>query len=217
MPETRIVLLGPPGVGKGTQAKLLSLSRGVPAIATGDMLRAAAQSGSDLGRRAQEYMVRGDLVPDEVIISVMEERLCLPNGDAGFLLDGFPRTVPQAEALDRILDNKGKTLTAVISLIALEEVIVQRISGRLMCSNCASVFHRELNPPAESGVCDVCQGRIVVREDDKPEAVRRRLKVYAEKTAPLLDYYREQRVLREVDASADADTVHTALEAALKR
>ena len=211
----RLVLIGPPGVGKGTQARLLSLRKRITAIATGDMLRAAVESDTELGRRANDYMKKGELVPDEVMIAVVEERLSQTDTENGFLLDGFPRTVPQAVSLDGILERQGKALDAAVSLNSDESVIVERISGRLVCGNCGAVFHEKTNPPVSFGTCDVCHERLAVREDDQPNAVRRRLAVYREKTAPLEDHYLSASILHKVEAKGEIEQVYKAIEEAL--
>jgi adenylate kinase len=211
----RIVLMGPPGVGKGTQAGGIAQRFSIPAIATGDMLRAAVEAGTEVGKRAQEYMLRGDLVPDEVIIACVAERLAMPDAQRGFLLDGFPRTVPQAEALDRLLEDLGLTLDAVIALEADEEVIVERLSGRLTCPNCGAIFHAKSNPPKAEGVCDSCGSNLTVRDDDEPEAIRNRLRVYSEKTAPLKGYYNGSGRLKSVDGAGAPSAVAAGIASAL--
>ncbi len=212
----RLVLLGPPGVGKGTQAKLIALRMNVPTISTGEMLRAAVDAKTELGIKANEFMSGGNLVPDDIIIGLIEKRLEERDVASGFLLDGFPRTVPQAEALTNLLKSKKKELTAVLAFTASEEAVVARIGGRLTCRNCNAVFHETNNPPKSPGTCDVCSSRLVVREDDQPEAVRRRLEVYEAKTAPLFDYYEKQGLLRMIDASGNVDAVYAKVEALLK-
>lgn len=209
-------MLGPPGVGKGTQAKLISLRMNVPAISTGDMLRAAVEAKTELGIKAGETMKGGNLVPDEVIIGLIKDRLEMPDVANGFLLDGFPRTVAQAEALNNLLAAKNMQLTAVLAFTAPTELVVERIGGRLTCRNCGAVFHQITNPPKSGGTCDVCSSRLTVREDDQPEAVRHRMEVYEEKTAPLFDFYEKQGVLRLLDASGPVDVVYAKVEALLK-
>jgi adenylate kinase len=215
MPVRRLVMVGPPGVGKGTQAKLISLRRRLPILATGDMLRSAVADKSELGSKAAEYMSKGELVPDDVIIEVVAERLRMPELSNGFLLDGFPRTVPQAQALDNKLAEGGLSLDAVLALAAAPSVVIERIAGRLVCPNCKAVYHESAKPPRESGLCDVCSTPLIVREDDQPEAVRKRLAVYEESTAPLLDYYRSRGVLLDIDATGDVETVYSRIEEAL--
>lgn len=211
----RIVLLGCPGVGKGTQAKLIALRKGVRQIATGDILRQEVEQGTELGLLAQEYMDRGDLVPDEIIINMMQTHLQAADEVGGFLLDGFPRTVEQARALDQYLVSTGKSLDHVIALSAPDEVVVHRLSGRLTCNNCGGTYHETIRQPRNFGTCDVCGGRLQIRSDDDPEAVRTRLQVYAERSAPLLDYYRSQGLLRDVDASGEVEEVYALIEKVL--
>jgi adenylate kinase len=212
-----LVLLGPPGVGKGTQAKLLQERLGVPQISTGDLLREAVARATPIGLKAKTYMDAGELVPDDVIIGIVEERLAKPDAREGFLLDGFPRTVPQAEALAALLDKHSIPLDAVLALEGNEETLVRRLSGRRVCSSCAATYHVDNAPPKVEGVCDQCSGSLIVRDDDRPEAIRNRLQVYARSTAPLLDFYRERGQLLTVDASGTAAEVFEAVWAALNR
>jgi adenylate kinase len=206
----RIVLLGPPGVGKGTQARRLSEQYRIPMIATGDMLRAAMAAETPLGVEAKEYMARGDLVPDAVIIGVVAERLSQPDATDGFLLDGFPRTLGQAEALQDLLHDKGTPLDVAIALEAPDDVIVERLSGRLTCRECANIFG-----PTEGKTCPTCAGQLYVREDDQPEAILRRLDVYRKSTEPLIDFYRDKGVLKIVRGDRSRDEVASSVEAAL--
>lgn len=212
----RIVLLGMPGVGKGTQAKLLSLRKGLTQIATGDLLRQEVENGTELGRLAKEYMDQGELVPDQVIIGMMEKHLEEAEARGGYLLDGFPRTVQQAIALDEHLERNGKRLDYALALVAPEEEVVSRLAGRLTCVNCGATYHETNNPPKTFGVCDVCSSRLQTRPDDEPEAVRNRLRVYLEKSAPLLDYYREKSILREIHASGTIEEVYDRIESVLE-
>ncbi|MGQ9456601.1 MAG: adenylate kinase [Armatimonadota bacterium] len=198
----RIVLFGPPGSGKGTQASILEAEYGAVHISTGDILREAVAKGSEMGLRAKSYMDRGELVPDEVVIAIARERLSSVGND-GFVLDGFPRTIPQAEALDTVLGDLGKPLEAVVNLDVDQEELIRRLSGRRVCSRCGEVYHLESNPPREAGRCDKCGGDLVQREDDKPEAIKNRLEVYREQTAPVLDYYRSKGLLRDVVAEGE--------------
>lgn len=211
----RIVLLGCPGVGKGTQAKLIALRKGIRQIATGDILRQEVDNETELGKLAKEYMDRGDLVPDQVIINMMRSHLQAADEEGGYLLDGFPRTVEQARALDEYLSSSGKSIDYVIALTAPEDSVVERLSGRLTCNNCGATYHEKSRPPRNFGSCDVCGGRLQVRSDDDPEAVRNRLRVYEERSAPLLDYYRSQGLLVEVDASGDVEEVFALIEKVL--
>lgn len=207
MSDLNFILLGPPGSGKGTQGERLQQDLELPYYATGDILRAAVKEGTEVGLAAKEYMDRGDLVPDEVIIGVIAERLEGGEAEKGFILDGFPRTVPQAEALDAKLVELGRQLTAVIMIDVDDEAIVHRLGGRRVCAEKGHVYHVDFNPPAEEGVCDIDGSELFVRDDDKPDVIRHRLDQYHEKTAPLVDYYRKQALLNRVDGSADPDEV----------
>lgn len=202
-----LILLGPPGGGKGTQGERLQEDLELPYYATGDILRAAVRDQTEIGKAAKEYMDRGDLVPDDVIIGVIAERLESGEADHGFILDGFPRTVPQAEALDRKLSELGRQLTAVVLIDVSDEEIVHRLSGRRVCVDAGHVYHVDFNPPATEGVCDIDGSELIVRDDDEPEVVRNRLVQYHEKTAPLVDFYRKQALLNRVDGSQDPDRV----------
>lgn len=201
------MLLGPPGVGKGTQAAKLAERYGVPHISTGDALREAVQKGTKVGLKAKSYMERGALVPDEVVIGIIGERLAQPDCRKGFILDGFPRTVNQAEALDDILKSMGTDLDAVLHITAPDQVIVERLSGRRTCRRCGRVYHIATMPPKRDGICDICGGELYQREDDKPEAIAKRLQVYREQTAPLVDYYRRRGKLVEIDGSKSVEEV----------
>ncbi len=202
-----LILLGPPGSGKGTQGERLQEDLELPYYATGDILRAAVRDQTGIGKAAKEFMDRGDLVPDEVIIGVIAERLESGEADHGFILDGFPRTVPQAEALDQKLGELGRQLTAVVLIDVSDEEIIRRLSGRRVCLDAGHVYHVDFNPPASEGVCDIDGSELIVRDDDKPEVVRHRLDQYHEKTSPLVAYYRKQALLNEVDGSQDPDRV----------
>src|SRR4051812_33563770 len=207
MSEQNLVLLGPPGSGKGTQGERLQEDLRLPYYATGDILRAAVRDETELGRSAQEYMDRGDLVPDEVIVGVIAERIDSPEAADGFLLDGFPRTTPQAEALDAKLDQLGRAVTAVLLIDVGDEEVVRRLGGRRTCAENGHVFHVEFNPPEAEGVCDIDGSELIVRDDDKPEVIRKRLQTYHEKTEPLVDYYDRRSVLRRIDGTAAPDEV----------
>lgn len=204
MAKTKLMMLGPPGAGKGTQAQRLADEFGIPQISTGDMLRSARRKGTELGNEAAKYMDAGELVPDEVVIGIVKERLSEPDAEGGFILDGFPRTVGQAEALGEM----GVELEAVLNIEVSEEEVVRRLGGRLSCPNCGATFHEEFKAPAEEGVCDECGAELVKRPDDRPEAIRERLKAYHGKTAPLVDYYRDQGVLIDVEGEGSPDEVY---------
>ena len=212
-----LILLGPPGAGKGTQAKRLEQAHGVLQLATGDMLRAAVASGSALGQRVKAIMESGRLVPDDIIIEMISERIAEPDCARGFILDGFPRTVPQAEALDRMLAAQGKKLDHVILMEVDEPALVERIAGRFSCRKCGASYHERFKRPAVEGVCDVCSAAdLVHRADDRPEAVATRLDAYRNQTAPILPYYRARGILRTVDGMADIDAVTRQIEAVLR-
>ncbi len=208
----RVIFLGPPGAGKGTQAAKIREKYEVAHISTGDILRANVKEGTELGRKASEYMNAGKLVPDEVIIGMMKERLQERDCTKGFILDGFPRTVPQAEALDRLLADLGLDLDATILFNVDDEIVVERLSGRRMCRKCGAIYHVTFHPTRVEGVCDVCGGEIYQRDDDREEVIRNRLAVYHDQTAPLIDYYRGKKLLRDVDAGGSSDAVLHVLE-----
>jgi adenylate kinase len=203
----RLVLVGPPGAGKGTQAKYLAKHFGIPAISTGDIFRANVMQKTELGLQAKRYMDAGDLVPDEVTIAMVRDRLNDEDAESGFLLDGFPRTVPQAEALKDILSELGTPLDAVLELKVDDEEVVRRLSGRRTCRQCGHVWHQEFDPPRHDGVCDKCGGELFQRDDDQPETIRRRLEVYNENTAPLVGYYDDQGLLVAIEATGPVDGV----------
>jgi adenylate kinase len=207
MPELNLVLLGPPGSGKGTQGERLQEDLRLPYYATGDILRAAVRDETELGRTAKEYMDRGDLVPDDVIVGVIAERIDSPEALDGFILDGFPRTIPQAEALDTKLEELGRAVPAVMLIDVPDEEVVRRLGGRRTCEENGHVFHGEFNPPKQEGVCDLDGSELIVRDDDKPEVIRTRLETYHEKTEPLVDYYDHRSMLRRIDGEAAPDEV----------
>jgi adenylate kinase len=207
MSELNLVLLGPPGSGKGTQGERLQEDLRLPYYATGDILRAAVRDETELGRTAKEYMDRGDLVPDAVIVDAIGERIDSAEAADGFILDGFPRTVPQAEALAAKLTELGRELTAVLLIDAGDDEVMRRLGGRRTCVENGHVFHVDFNPPEQEGVCDLDGSALVVRDDDKPEVIRHRLEQYHEKTEPLIDFYDRQSLLRRIDGAAAPDEV----------
>lgn len=213
----RAILLGPPGAGKGTQAKMLTERYGVPQVSTGDILRAAVAAGTPLGKEAKTYMDRGALVPDEVVIGIVRDRLGEPDCRKGYLLDGFPRTVAQAEALTRMLKKLGAPLPRVVSLEVAEEELVKRLSGRRTCQGCGALFHVEFHPPRVEGTCDKCGGRLIEREDDKEETIRRRLQVYRKQTEPLIGYYENQGLLETVNGLGETGEVFARVSKALEK
>jgi adenylate kinase len=215
MSELNIVLLGPPGAGKGTQAARLAEDFNLLYVATGNMLREAVRNGSDLGKQAREYMDRGDLVPDELIIGLIKETLEQEDSSNGFILDGFPRTERQAQALDEELQDLGRTLTAALLLDADEGTVIDRLSQRRVCVKGQHNFHMTFDPPKHPERCDVDGSRLVQRDDDKPEVIQHRLEQYRDKTAPLIDYYDRQGILRRVDASRTPDEVGDEIRAKL--
>jgi len=208
----RLILLGPPGAGKGTQAARLQARYGIVQLSTGDMLRAAVAAGSEVGKQAKAVMERGDLVSDDIVIGVISERIDEPDAAGGYILDGFPRTVAQAEALDRLLAEKGSKLDAVIELAVDDAPLVERISGRFSCANCGEGYHDSFKRPAVEGVCDKCGAKEFKRRpDDNAETVKSRLEVYHKQTAPLIAYYRGKGLLKTVDGMAQIDQVTEAL------
>ncbi len=207
MAELNLVLLGPPGSGKGTQGERLQEDLRLPYYATGDILRAAVRDGTELGRTAKEYMDRGDLVPDEVIVGVIAERIDSTEALDGFILDGFPRTLPQAEALDAKLEQLYRAVTAVLLIDVSDDEVVRRLGGRRTCTENGHVFHVEFNPPERDGICDLDGSELIVRDDDKPEVIRNRLEQYHSKTEPLVDYYDRRSVLRRIAGAATPEEV----------
>jgi adenylate kinase len=210
-----IILLGPPASGKGTQAARLREMLDLPHVASGDLFRENLKHETELGLKAKVYMDRGELVPDDVTIAMVVDRLSRPDCAAGALLDGFPRTIAQAEALDQALAERGHRVSLVLYVSAPDDVLVERVSGRRLCRTCGESYHVRFNPPRQSGVCDSDGGELYQRDDDKPETVRQRLKVYAEQTSPLIDYYRSQGVLVEVNGDQSIDVVTADLRAAI--
>jgi adenylate kinase len=212
----RVILLGPPGAGKGTQARRLATRWSVPQVATGDMLREAVARGTRLGLEARRYMDAGELVPDAVIIGLVRERLAQPDGRKGFVLDGFPRTAAQAEALDRLLEAEGTPLDRVVLFQVDDEEPVARLSGRLVCGSCGRNYHVRFSPPRVAGRCDACGGELSQRTDDEEATVRRRLAVYARDTRPLVAYYRQRGLLTTISAAGTMDAVHADLVKAIE-
>jgi adenylate kinase len=214
----RIVLVGPPGAGKGTQAAYLAKNLAIPHISTGDLFRANISKGTDLGVKAKSFMDKGELVPDEITIGMAKDRMEQPDAESGFLLDGFPRNVSQAEALDVMLKSEGMTLDAVLDLEVPEDEVVKRIAGRRICRNDSShVFHMTYAPPAEEGVCDVCGGSLYQRDDDSETTVRKRLEVYHTQTEPIIDYYRGQGLVVTISALGKVTEVTGRAMAALNK
>ncbi|MGI8870062.1 MAG: adenylate kinase [Mycobacteriales bacterium] len=203
----RLVLVGPPGAGKGTQAQLLAAQIAVPKISTGDILRDNVSQGTELGKQAKAFMESGDLVPDELLLAIVGDRLQEYDARDGFLLDGFPRTVPQAEGLDKLLAEQGVKLDIVLELVVDDEEVVRRLSGRRTCRNCGHIWHVDFDPPAREGICDHCGGGLFQRDDDKAQTVRHRLEVYADQTGPVIGYYAERGILVGIDATGPVDNV----------
>lgn len=203
----RVIMLGPPGAGKGTQAARIAEVYGIPHISTGDIFRANVSGGTELGRRAKEYMDRGDLVPDEVVIDMVGDRLAEADTVDGFNLDGFPRTVPQAQALEELLAERDTPIDVVLRLAVEEDEVVQRLTGRRTCTECGAVFHVTHQPPAEEGVCDECGGELTQRDDDREDVVRNRLDVYRKQTEPLEFFYWKRGLLRDVEAVGSVEDV----------
>jgi len=213
--ELNLILFGPPGAGKGTQADRLRADFQLPYIATGDMLRANVKEGTELGRKAKEYMDAGELVPDDLILAMTAQRLQEEDAQDGFILDGFPRTVAQAEALDEQLHKLARRITAVLLLDVPDEEVVRRLSGRRVCVKAGHNYHVEFDPPKHDSVCDQDGSRLVQRDDDKPEVIENRLRVYHEKTAPVIGYYDEQGLLKRIDGTRDPAEVHDHIRAVI--
>jgi adenylate kinase len=213
--ELNLILIGPPGAGKGTQAERLIDDFDLPYYATGNILRAAIEGDTELGREAKGYVDRGELVPDDLICRVIDERLDSGEADDGFILDGFPRTVGQAEMLDETLSRRGRSLTAALLIDAPDEEVVRRLSGRRVCAKNNHVYHVEFDPPKNEGVCDQDGSQLTQRDDDKPETIRKRLAVYHEQTEPLIEWYEEQGLLRRFDGNRSPEEVHSHIRATL--
>lgn len=214
----RIVLLGGPGSGKGTQAKKLIDKLGIPQISTGDIFRAALKEGTPMGLKAKTFMDKGELVPDDVVIGVVEERLTKPDLDKGYMLDGFPRTLAQAEALDKILAAQGKEINHAILVDVPDQELVARLSGRRTCRNsdCGKMYHVMFNPPKQNGVCDACGSELYQRDDDSEATIKERLAVYNKQTAPLIDYYDKKQLLRRVAGVGPIDEIFASIQKVLK-
>jgi adenylate kinase len=202
-----LILLGPPGAGKGTQAQRIVERYHIPQISTGDILRAAVKKNTPLGTKAKGYMDQGQLVPDDIVIGIIEERLKEKDCHPGFILDGFPRTIPQAEALEPILTKIGEKIDHVINIEVESEELVRRLTGRRTCKNCGAMFHLLFQPPKKEGICDRCEGPLYQRADDNEETIRTRLKEYEKQTAPLVEYYRGQKALRSIQGIGGPDQI----------
>lgn len=212
-----IILLGPPGAGKGTQAEQIKANYPILHISTGDMFREAVGNATVMGIEVEKYMDAGQLVPDGVTIGVVEERLSQPDCNSGFLLDGFPRTIPQAEALDHVLARMGKHLDMALEITVPDAILIDRMTGRVSCSKCKAVYNTKFSPPAAAGICDKCGGELVQRSDDKAETVKNRLKVYAEQTQPLLNYYEKAGKLNSLDGNRDPQDVFKDVKSLLEK
>ncbi len=215
MHQFNLVLLGPPGAGKGTQAGRIVAEYGIPHISTGDILRAAVKNQTALGLEAKRYMDAGELVPDSVVIGIVKDRLQEPDTQRGFLMDGFPRTIPQAEALDEALQGLGRAITKVIVLLVDEEILVERLTGRRICRSCQTPYHVLFTPPLQEGVCDKCGGELYQRDDDTEATVRNRLAVYRKQTEPLIEYYDRSGVVVRIDGAQEAEKVFADIREAL--
>ena len=215
MSQFNLVLLGPPGAGKGTQASRIVADYGIPHISTGDILRGAVKNGTAMGLEAKKYMDAGDLVPDSVVIGIVKDRLQEPDTAKGFLMDGFPRTIPQAEALDKALEELERAISKVVVILVDEEDLVKRLSGRRVCRTCQSPFHVMFNQPKVEGVCDKCGGELYQRDDDSEATVRNRLEVYRNQTEPLIDYYGRAGVVARIDGAKTPEEVYADIRMAL--
>jgi adenylate kinase len=212
----RLVLLGPPGAGKGTQAKLLEEELKIPQIASGDLLRLAVRNKTPLGLEAKRYMDQGTLVPDDLVVRLIEERLSQPDAAKGFILDGFPRTLAQAEALREMLERNHTSIDLVLALVVPDQEIIKRISGRRTCKNCGAMYHTIFDPPRNVGLCNKCNNELYQRDDDAEDTVKMRLEVYDTQTRPLLSYYQDRGLLRRVDGIGSLDDVHRRIRAAIQ-
>jgi len=203
----KIIMLGAPGAGKGTQAQQISAKYDIPQISTGDIFRANIKNNTELGAKAKVYMDAGDLVPDDLVIDLVADRITWDDCKDGYILDGFPRSIPQAEALDEILRSREDKVDYVLDIDVPDENIIHRMGGRRACPNCGATYHIEFNPPKVEGVCDNCGGELILRDDDKPETVKERLTVYHDQTQPLIDYYEKEDILESVDGTKEIDDV----------
>ncbi len=213
----KIIMLGAPGAGKGTQAKRIAEKHGIPHISTGDIFRANIKNGTDLGKEAKKYMDQGQLVPDELTVRILLDRVSEEDCKDGYVLDGFPRTIPQAEVLDNELEKLGEKVDFAINVDVPDENIVHRMSGRRACLKCGATYHTEYLKPAKDGICDKCGSELVLRDDDKPETVKKRLEVYHEQTQPLIEFYEKKGILKTVDGTVEPDQVFNGIEEILKR
>lgn len=207
----KIIMLGAPGAGKGTQAKMIAEKYGVPHISTGDIFRANIKNGTELGKEAKGYMDKGLLVPDELTVRLLLDRVAQEDCVNGYVLDGFPRTIPQAEALDAALEKLGEKMDYAINVDVPDENIISRMGGRRACVGCGATYHVAYNPPKTENICDSCGEKLILRDDDKPETVKKRLDVYHEQTQPLIDYYKKAGILRDVDGTVDMEDVFKAI------
>jgi len=212
----RVILLGPPGAGKGTQAASIAKEVGIPHISTGEMFRASLKEGTPLGLEAKKYMDSGELVPDDVVVGMVRERIQQPDCKEGFLLDGFPRTIIQAQKLGETLENDGLKMDLVINLVCNDKTVLSRLTGRRVCRNCGAIYHVENMPSKQSGICDECSGELYQRDDDKADTILNRLEVYRNSTEALIDYYRQKDLLKDVDANAQREITLKAMIALIK-
>ena len=208
----KMILVGPPGAGKGTQAKRITERLNIPQISTGDMFRAAVKDGTEMGLKAKEYMDKGALIPDEVVIGVVKERVEKPDCIGGFILDGFPRTLDQARALDSLLKDMGEGIDHVVVIDVPDDDLVRRLSGRRTCRNCGYMYHEEFNPPKKPGICDKCGGELYQRDDDKEETIRNRLKTYHAQTEPIINFYSKKGLVRKIDGTGSMKEVEEAIK-----
>ena len=208
----KIIMLGAPGAGKGTQAKRIAEQYGIPHVSTGDIFRANIKGQTPLGMEAKSYMDRGELVPDELTVKILLDRVAKEDCKNGYVLDGYPRTIPQAEVLDKAVEELGEKIDFAVNVDVPDENIIDRMSGRRACLKCGATYHIKYMPPKTEGICDKCQSELVIRDDDKPETVKNRLSVYHEQTAPLIDYYTDKGILKTVDGTKDVDEVFTDIE-----